>query len=89
MIVHPLATDLSVPLQISTTDASTLQDLRFRSIVCLQPDGEVPNQPSFREMAHAARRMSDQSPQAAESRQRWHFTAERHRDPVPGPRLLK
>ena len=60
MIVRPLATDLSVSPQISTTDVSTLQELRFRSIVCLQPDGEAPNQPSFREIAHAARRMSDQ-----------------------------
>ncbi|EKS71666.1 MULTISPECIES: bifunctional protein tyrosine phosphatase family protein/NAD(P)/FAD-dependent oxidoreductase [Caballeronia] len=54
MIVRPLATDLSVSPQISTTDVSTLQELGFRSIVCHRPDGEAPNQPSFREIAHAA-----------------------------------
>ncbi|KIG11174.1 Beta-lactamase hydrolase-family protein [Burkholderia sp. MR1] len=55
MIVRPLATDLSVSTQISTTDVETLKGLGFRSIVCHRPDGEAPNQPSFGEIAQVAK----------------------------------
>lgn len=55
MIVRSLATNLSVSSQISTTDLQTLQRLGFRSIVCHRPDGEAPSQPSFAEIAQAAK----------------------------------
>ncbi|KAK43712.1 NAD(FAD)-dependent dehydrogenase [Caballeronia jiangsuensis] len=61
MVVYPLTKDLSVSPQITIDDVERLHELGFRSIVCHRPDGEAPVQPTFQEIAQAAKRLGVQA----------------------------
>lgn len=54
MDVKRLADDLSVTAQICPTDVAAARESGYRSLVCNRPDGEAPDQPTFREIAEAA-----------------------------------
>jgi sulfide:quinone oxidoreductase len=45
---------LSVADQITKKDISAITKAGFKSIVCNRPDGEVPGQPTFKEIEQAA-----------------------------------
>ena len=51
----PVTAKLSVSPQIGVEDVAALKDAGFRSIICNRPDGEGPDQPTFDEIASAAR----------------------------------
>ena len=55
MELHRLTDDVSVAAQISVDDVSAIKAAGFRSLVCHRPDGEVPDQPAFDDIAFAAR----------------------------------
>ncbi len=50
-----ISTDLSVSPQITPDDIAALKAQGFRAIICNRPDGEGADQPSFVEIANAAR----------------------------------
>ncbi|MEZ5922799.1 MAG: TIGR01244 family sulfur transferase [Hyphomicrobiaceae bacterium] len=47
--------DFSVSGQISVSDVADLAAQGFRSLICNRPDGEQAGQPSFRDIAEAAK----------------------------------
>lgn len=50
-----ISTTLSVAAQITPQDIATLKDQGFRAIICNRPDGEAADQPTFDEIAAAAK----------------------------------
>lgn len=57
MELKRLSEDIAVAAQITAEDVGRLRELGFRSIVGNRPDGESAGQPSFEEIAAAARAM--------------------------------
>jgi sulfide:quinone oxidoreductase len=57
MDIRTLSHDLSVSPQIRVEDLQAIQARGFRSILCNRPDQEDDDQPSFDEIARAARRL--------------------------------
>ncbi|WP_028222864.1 bifunctional protein tyrosine phosphatase family protein/NAD(P)/FAD-dependent oxidoreductase [Paraburkholderia oxyphila] len=55
MDIRKLTDALSVSPQIRSTDLPALRDMGFRAIICNRPDGEGADQPTFAEIANAAR----------------------------------
>ncbi len=53
----PVTAKLSVSPQIGVEDIAELKDAGFRAIICNRPDGEGPDQPTFDEIASAARKL--------------------------------
>jgi len=56
MDLKPLTARLSVSAQILPTDIKAIKDAGFRAIVCNRPDGEGADQPTFEEIAKAAKK---------------------------------
>tara|TARA_R110000787_G_scaffold36948_20_gene94182 strand:- start:2091 stop:3764 length:1674 start_codon:yes stop_codon:yes gene_type:complete len=56
MDIKPLAAGLSVSAQITPTDMQAIKDAGFRAIICNRPDGEGADQPTFDEIAAAAKK---------------------------------
>lgn len=54
MKVKKIDDHLSVADQITKKDISAITKAGFKSIVCNRPDGEVPGQPTFKEIEQAA-----------------------------------
>ncbi|RLJ40886.1 sulfide:quinone oxidoreductase [Litoreibacter meonggei] len=57
MDIKTLTASLSVSPQISPEDVQSIKDKGFRSIICNRPDGEGVDQPSFDEIAAAAKKL--------------------------------
>ena len=57
MIIKRLTGDVSVAPQVGPDDMAELAALGFRSIISNRPDGEVPGQPLYSEIATAARKV--------------------------------
>lgn len=55
MDIRPLTDSLSVTPQITATDIEAVRAAGFQSVICNRPDGEGADQPSFDEIARAAR----------------------------------
>ncbi len=55
MEIKTLTAGLSVSPQITQADLQTIKDNGFRSVICNRPDGEGADQPTFEELAEAAR----------------------------------
>ena len=55
MEAKTLSAGLSVSAQITVDDVAELKKMGFRSIICNRPDGEEAGQPTFPEIAEAAR----------------------------------
>ena len=55
MDIKKITDDLSVSGQLQLSDVSELTRLGFRSLICNRPDGEAADQPSYEEVAAAAR----------------------------------
>ena len=55
MDIRMITQDFSVSPQIAAADLLALRAHGFRSVICNRPDGEEPGQPSFAEIAEAAR----------------------------------
>jgi sulfide:quinone oxidoreductase len=55
MEIRKLTTELSVSPQIAASDLPAIRAAGFRAIICNRPDGEGPDQPTFSEIAAAAR----------------------------------
>ncbi len=55
MELHKLADSLSVTGQIEPNDIPILAEQGIRAIICNRPDGEAPGQPSYAEIAAAAK----------------------------------
>lgn len=55
MAARQINSEISVSEQISPEDLPELARQGFRSIICNRPDGEGPDQPSFAEIAQAAK----------------------------------
>ncbi|MGB6228935.1 MAG: TIGR01244 family sulfur transferase, partial [Litorimonas sp.] len=55
MDIRTLTASLSVGPQVSPGDVPTLAKLGYRAIICNRPDGEGADQPTFEEIAVAAR----------------------------------
>jgi len=51
-----LTTGLSVSAQITPADIKAIKDAGFRAILCNRPDGEGADQPTFDEVAKAAKK---------------------------------
>jgi len=56
MEIKTLTAGLSVSAQILPTDIQAIKDAGFRAIICNRPDGEGADQPTFEEIAKAARK---------------------------------
>lgn len=56
MDIKPLAAGLSVSEQIQPADMQAIKDAGFRAIICNRPDGEGSDQPTFDEIAAAAKK---------------------------------
>ena len=56
MDIKPLAAGLSVSEQIVPADMQAIKDAGFRAIICNRPDGEGADQPTFDEIAAAAKK---------------------------------
>ena len=56
MDLKPLTARLSVSAQILPKDIKAIKDAGFRAIVCNRPDGEGADQPTFEEIAKAAKK---------------------------------
>ncbi len=56
MEIKPLTSDLSVSAQVLATDLKTIKDAGFRAVICNRPDGEGADQPTFNEIAKAAKK---------------------------------
>ncbi|MFT7147335.1 MAG: sulfide:quinone oxidoreductase, partial [Yoonia sp.] len=56
MDIKKLTTDLSVSPQIVASDMQSLKGAGFRAIICNRPDGEGADQPTFEEIANAAKK---------------------------------
>jgi sulfide:quinone oxidoreductase len=56
MDIKPLAAGLSVSAQITPADMQAIKDAGFRAIICNRPDGEGADQPTFDEIAAAAKK---------------------------------
>jgi sulfide:quinone oxidoreductase len=54
MELHELTSDLAVAGQIGPADIPVLAAKGIRAIICNRPDGEAPEQPSYREIERAA-----------------------------------
>lgn len=52
---------LSVAGQLQLDQLAALRDAGFRSIICNRPDGETPDQPSFRQIDEQARQLCMQA----------------------------
>lgn len=57
MEIKSLAAGLSVSAQILPTDMKAIKDAGFRAIICNRPDGEGADQPTFEEIAQAAKKV--------------------------------
>jgi sulfide:quinone oxidoreductase len=57
MKINKLTESLSVRLQITVPDMQTIKEQGFRSIICNRPDGEGSDQPTFEEIAKAAKEL--------------------------------
>ena len=57
MDIKKLTTGLSVSPQIVASDLQSLKDAGFRAIICNRPDGEGADQPTFDEIAAAAKKV--------------------------------
>lgn len=57
MDINKITDRLSIGAQITPSDVAELKKLGFRSILSNRPDGESPDQPSFKEIEAAAREM--------------------------------
>ena len=57
MEIKSLTAGLSVSEQIKPTDIQEIKDAGFRAIICNRPDGEGVDQPTFEEIAKAAKKL--------------------------------
>ena len=57
MDIKKLTTGLSVSPQIVASDLQSLKDAGFRAIICNRPDGEGADQPTYDEIAAAAKKV--------------------------------
>jgi len=55
--IKSLTSRLSVSAQITAADLADIKEQGFRSIICNRPDGEGADQPTFDEIAQAAKKM--------------------------------
>ena len=55
MDIKTLTSGLSVSPQVAITEMQAVKDRGFRSIICNRPDGEGADQPTFDEIAAAAK----------------------------------
>lgn len=55
MDIRTISLEISVSPQIGTFDLEALKAQGFGAIICNRPDGETPDQPTFAEIAEAAR----------------------------------
>lgn len=55
MVYQNVNEDLSVSGQLQLDQLAALRKAGFRSIICNRPDGEAPDQPSFRQIDEQAR----------------------------------
>jgi sulfide:quinone oxidoreductase len=55
MDIKTLTSDLSVSGQITAEDMQAVKDAGFRAIICNRPDGEGADQPTYSEIAQAAK----------------------------------
>nr|MCW1952238.1 TIGR01244 family sulfur transferase [Octadecabacter sp.] len=56
MDLKPLTANLSVSAQIQPSDLKAIKNAGFRAVVCNRPDGEGADQPTFDEIATAAKK---------------------------------
>ncbi|WP_342071632.1 TIGR01244 family sulfur transferase [Yoonia algicola] len=56
MDIKPLTAGLSVSAQINAAEIKAIKDAGFRAIICNRPDGEGADQPTFNEIATAAKK---------------------------------
>lgn len=56
MEIKPLTSGLSVGAQITAGDVQAIKDAGYRAIICNRPDGEGADQPTFDEIATAAKK---------------------------------
>jgi sulfide:quinone oxidoreductase len=56
MDAHALSAGLSVSEQITPGDIKAIKEAGFRAIICNRPDGEGADQPTYREIAEAAKK---------------------------------
>jgi sulfide:quinone oxidoreductase len=54
MDIKALTPHLSVTPQVLVAELETVAQMGFKAIICNRPDGEGPDQPSFKEMEQAA-----------------------------------
>lgn len=54
MEINPIDQQVSVSGQITTADIPSIVDLGVEVLVCNRPDYEVPDQPTFDDIQHAA-----------------------------------
>lgn len=57
MKINRLTESLSVSPQITVPDMQTIKEQGFRPIICNRPDGEGSDQPTFWEIAKAAKEL--------------------------------
>ena len=57
MQLHTLTTGLSASPQVMPDDLQAIKDAGFRAIICNRPDGEGSDQPTFQEIAKAAKKL--------------------------------
>jgi sulfide:quinone oxidoreductase len=55
MEIRKISPQISVSAQISPDDVTEIRDAGYRAIICNRPDGEGPVQPSFGQIAEAAK----------------------------------
>jgi sulfide:quinone oxidoreductase len=57
MDIRPLSPRFAISEQLQPSDLATAAGRGFRAIVCNRPDGEAPEQPSWKTMAAEAERL--------------------------------
>lgn len=57
MDIKKITPGLSVAAQITATDMAAIKEAGFRSVICNRPDGEGADQPTFDELAKAAKKL--------------------------------
>lgn len=55
MDIRPITPELSISEQLHPQHLAALQAAGYRSVICNRPDGESPDQPTYAELADAAR----------------------------------
>ncbi len=57
MEIKTITSGLSVSPQITAADMKAIKEAGFRSVICNRPDGEGADQPTFEELAKAAKKL--------------------------------